>query len=107
MSNLTDENGSISVSDAIKITELENKIQNLQTKIEELENNNGELSEKNNTLQQELDDLKAKLEGLADIETVKTNLENEVNSLKELLTCYSVRSIASHTSAIELPFSQA
>ncbi len=83
MSKLEEENGSISVSDAIKITELENKIQNLQTKIEELENGNSELSEKNNALQQELDNLKEKAAELADIESIKANLEDELNTLKE------------------------
>jgi len=73
----------ISVSDAIKITELENQVQILQNKVEELENIKKGLEEKSNNLELELNDLKARSAALNEIEAAKTNLEAEVENLKQ------------------------
>ncbi len=83
MINLEEENGSISVSDAIKITELDNKVQNLQNKVEELENTNKQLEEKNKNYEEELVECKGKSAVLGEVETAKANLESEISTLNQ------------------------
>ncbi|GAH61439.1 unnamed protein product [marine sediment metagenome] len=84
---LADENG-ISVSDAIKITELENTVQNLENKIEELEAKNSELETKNNSLIEELTGIKGKSAVLGELETKKIDLESEVSTLNQQISEY-------------------
>lgn len=86
MSNLEDKNGSISVGDAIKITELENKLQSLQTRVEELENANKDLEERNKRYEEELVECKGKSAVLGEVETAKANLESEISTLNQQIS---------------------
>lgn len=80
---MSGENSHISVSDAIKLTQLENKVETSEQKIRELEGANQELEEKKNSLTEELEKLKIASEKATEIASEKDKLAEELEALKQ------------------------
>lgn len=80
---MSGENNHISVSDAIKITQLENKVETYEQRISELEGANQELEEKKSSLIEELEKIKIASEKATEIASEKDKLAEEVETLKQ------------------------
>ncbi|MCK4845579.1 MAG: hypothetical protein KAS95_07885 [Candidatus Heimdallarchaeota archaeon] len=80
---MSGENDYISVSDAIKITQLENNVEKFEQRIKELEGVNQELEEKKNSLTEELEKLKIASVKATEIASEKEKLAEEVETLKQ------------------------